>query len=91
MKTTSSNYFKAADGGKEIFLSRPNYLDTLGFVLVIYLDKIIQHVVSFNCPHLESCFFLQCCMRQQRAVEPEFWRWHFSWIFALNFVGGKLM
>lgn len=48
MKTTGSNHFKAAIGGKEIFLSRPNYLATLGVVLVIFLNKIIQIVMSFT-------------------------------------------
>ena len=50
MKTTGRNHFKAAIGGKEIFLSRPNYLATLGAVLVIFLNKIIQIVMSFTGP-----------------------------------------
>ena len=63
----ASNHFKSAGGEKNIFLTRPNYLATLGFVIVIYLDEIIQHVMSFNHPRLEFCPFLQCPVRRQRV------------------------
>ena len=67
MKSTGSDHFKAARGGKEIFLYRPNYLATLGFLLVIYLDEIIQHVMSLNHPRLKFRLFLQCLVRRQRV------------------------
>lgn len=37
------------------------------FVLRVYLDKIIQHVVLFDCPGLEFCVFLNYSMRRQRV------------------------
>ena len=58
MKTTSSNHFKAIGGGKEVLLSRPIYLTTLGFVLVIYLNEIMPACDKFYyLPRLEFCLF----------------------------------
>ena len=67
MKTTSSNHFNAAGGGRGIFLSRPIYLITLGFVLVIYLDEVIQHVMCFYRPAWNFAIYFRCSMRQQRG------------------------
>ena len=37
------------------------------FVLEVYLDGIIQHVVVFNCPPLGFCLLLNYSMRRQRV------------------------
>ena len=44
MKTTrvAATILRQREGGRDIFLSRPIYLTTLGFLLVIYLDEIIS-------------------------------------------------